>query len=180
MRNLLRPRPLSLAPSRRPRRFTVFALTAAVIALAGSMFAGAAPAQADEGYDWDRWSDNWESSRDDGGWDAIVMLSYYRDGQDWWASAEFSAYGEHFWAQNETERPLLARISANYGYDLDLEFTVFPGECITWGWGRPPGGSLADCTYIGDEDILEDYQVVIQICGEDPFGWTCKGEVAES
>jgi hypothetical protein len=179
MWHLLQTRTLSGMSSRRSRGHRTATVAIAVLAIAGLMFASVAPASAKEGYDWDWWSDNWESDRDAGGWDAIVLLSYSRNGYDWWITTEFSAYGERLYSYNSTSHEATIFLSADHGYELDKEFTVVPGECITWGWGNPPP-SLAHCHDLGGRDIPEDLQVTVQVCGHDPSGATCHGEVAES
>lgn len=182
MRNLLRSRPLNVAPARRPRRRKTQGVVLAVIAITGLMLASTAPVSAEEGYDWEEWSDNWESSRDPGGWDAIVGLSYERGADDYWINAEFSAYGEHLWALNKTQHEAIVTLSVEDPVEyVDWVYVhLLPGECITWGWERPPESeSLPDCFYLGDNNMPEDKGVIIQICGYDPVGWTCHGEVAE-
>ena len=172
---------LNIAQRQRPSGFKTAAVALAVSVIVGSVFGFATPVQA-KGYDWYRTSDNWKSSRDKGGWDAMVLIGYSHKGKDRWINAEFSAYGEHFWAHNATPRRAEVTLSvpdpAEYKDWVDV--TLNPGECITWGWESSPPDSLSDCRNIGDRNIREDERVVINVCGLDDFGWTCYGEAGES
>lgn len=180
MWNLPQSRSPYVATKRRRRRRTA-SVVLAVVAIAGLMLASAAPVSADKGYDWEEFSDNWESSRDPGGWDAHVSLSYERGGEYYWITAEFSAYGEHFWAENRSEHPAMVSLAVQEFVEFEdwIYLHINPGECITWGWERPPE-NFPECFYLGDNNIYDDDAVVIQICGYDPVGWTCLGEDAEA
>lgn len=181
MWNLSQSRSLYAATTRRTRRRRTSGVVLAVVAIAGLMLASTASVSAQERYDWYEWSDNWESSRDPGGWDAIVMMGYERGADDYWISAEFSAYGEHLWVENKTEDVATVTLSVQEfaEYEDWIYLDVAPGECITWGWEHPPK-SFPDCFYLGDGNMPEDKSVILNICGQDPFGANCRGEEAES
>jgi hypothetical protein len=175
----LRSRVLDAMTARRSRRFTT-SILAAVILTAGFMHASAPPALAFE-YDWYRWRDNWESSRDAGGWDALVLVGYSRGADDYWVNAEFSAYGEHLYVYNATERTADVTLAVEdpVEYKDWVDVSVEPGTCVTWGWDNPPS-EFSDCYDLGGRNIPEDTRVVMNVCAQDPEGWICYGEAGES
>lgn len=163
--------------ARSPRQRTITLVIVAVITIAGLMQASAPSAMA-QGEDWYWSSDNWESSRDPGGWDAHVLIGYERGADDYWAFADFSAYGERLYVYNATERPASVTLSVQEWAEYEdwLDVDLYPGECATWGYGNPP----SDCSDLGGKNIPEDLAVIVNVCGQDSFGWTCHGEDAES